>query len=399
MKLKLYEEGRIIKDDEIFKTIGSNPPWHIINGLFSEYRGFAYKIKPPIEGIRYIPSFIDIDLNIEIPFQELSSGEKYIVFLTLWACNQILNNDSKLLLLDEFDAHLNPSMSKVLIDILFNTLVTKFDIQVIMTTHSPSTIAYVNDNNLFWMQKDEVIRKSSRAEMIPILSDGIITVDNRAADLSLTYQIDFHKGKPIVFVEGITDKIILESAWKSLHGKSMPFHIIDCFDCYFLINMFRRKEIFKNYENQLFIGLMDFDDAYYEWKDRVKYPKSGYTLSAYDSRKGLIYKEDNNMGYMLFLPVPEIRSDYADKDIKASCLSIELLFSNDVIEKYCEKSRFAGGGETLKFKDSCKADFANQSRSFDSEKFCNFQPLFSNIINIIKNEVNYDAMLQETEMF
>jgi predicted ATP-dependent endonuclease of OLD family len=69
-----------------------------------------------------------------------------------------IQNKTSLLLLDELDAYLNPVMSKMFIEIVNDILVKKFKIQVIMTTHSPSTVAYTPEENLFWMENGKIDR-------------------------------------------------------------------------------------------------------------------------------------------------------------------------------------------------------------------------------------------------
>ena len=191
----------------------------------------------------------------------------------LWAYNEKLGEKNKVLLLDEFDAHLNPSLSKMLIDVIKNTLVGGFGMQVIMITHSPSTVAHVDDEDLFWMERGQPIKKSSRKEIIPILADGITTVNEEEEDLNIQYNIKNHD-EPFLVVEGITDKIIIEEAWGKLYQTKMPFFIQPYFDCYYIINTFRREDIFENCPDKLFVGLLDFDEAYLTWKE--KHTKNKY---------------------------------------------------------------------------------------------------------------------------
>jgi AAA15 family ATPase/GTPase len=47
---------------------------------------------------------------------------------------------------DEFDAHLNPSIAEKFIEVIQTYFVNK-GVQVIMTTHSPSTVAFAKEHN------------------------------------------------------------------------------------------------------------------------------------------------------------------------------------------------------------------------------------------------------------
>ena len=132
------------------------------------------------------------------------------------------NLGSLILLLDEPDAHLNPKMAKMLIDILKNVVVKEFDCQVIMTTHSLSSVAYCEDNDLFFME-DGNIRRIDKKEAIEKLSDGIMTFDNAMNKIE---QIQ-NSNKQVLMVEGIFDKLHIENFYK-LSNIEMPFEIIEC---------------------------------------------------------------------------------------------------------------------------------------------------------------------------
>ena len=99
----------------------------------------------------------------EIDFGDLSSGEKVLLSLAFYLfSSREKNTFPKLLLLDEPDAHLHPSMSKQFLDVVKNILVDKYGVQVIMTTHSPSTVILAPNDAIYEMAFDKPrIRKSS----------------------------------------------------------------------------------------------------------------------------------------------------------------------------------------------------------------------------------------------
>lgn len=378
--------GKLCSFEEACKKIGLPPPWEIINNIFDKYN-FHYHINKPETGETYILTFLDKN-NVKktIQFSQLSSGEQIIVTLILWAYNDKLGLKNKVLLLDEFDAHLNPSLSKMLIDVIKNTLVKKFDMQVIMTTHSPSTIAHVDDEDLFWMERGKPIKSSSKKEIIPILANGIMTVREQEADLMIECNIK-NQNKPIVFVEGVTDKMILETAWNKIHGKEMPFYFQPAFDCHFIINTFLREKIFNNFPKHFFIGLLDFDDAYNTWKEKA-INKNKYEKAKNPNDTIIIYKnkKHNNNGYVMCIPIPELRKNYAGANIKNSYLSIELLFNDEIVKDYCTEQKVSGGNILLTFKDDKKQHFAeNIVPTLDAKEFENFKPLFETINNILNN--------------
>lgn len=376
-----------VPEAEIERQIGQ-APWEIINALFDE-NGFHYHINTPNSGIDYQPAFFDISVKEgvrEINFSDLSSGEKIIVALVLWSYNSNLGDHTKLFLLDEFDAHLNPSLSKMFIDIVKSILVDKFGMQVILTTHHPSTVAYVEDENLFWMERrgggKKTIKQSSRGEIIPILSEGLVTVSFEEAELSLDYNLQQQRNpNPFLLVEGITDKLILEKAWGKLFDlREMPFFIQDYFDCGFIINTCMREEVFRNYKEKLFIALLDFDNAYKEFIKRGHLKK--YDQIQDNAFPQKVYKNKKHLNYVTFLPVPSFRQDgYGGQDKVLPCLSIELLFEDALIENYCVRKEDT---KLLSFNEDWKTKFAKTIvPGFDKSAFKAFKPLFETLLKIL----------------
>lgn len=156
-------------------------PWRIINQLFEDMNLPLLINNPTENNIRdsYHPTLTNTISKDIVKFSELSSGEKTLVTLVLWLFNSNKNQAfPKLLLLDEPDAHLHPSMTKKLIQVLKNTLCDKYEVRVIMTTHSPSTVALAPEESLFEMTLgDPRIRKvDDREKVISMLTDGLILV-------------------------------------------------------------------------------------------------------------------------------------------------------------------------------------------------------------------------------
>lgn len=202
----------------------------------------------------------------------------------------------------------------------------------------------------------------------------------------LKKQIDDDKNIPILFVEGKTDKTILEAAWNKLNcSNDLPVKIVDAFDRHFLGNTFARGDIYRNYPSRKFIGMLDFDDAYENW-ERLKNGKgnSQYTENETDKEKGLTIKHNKEKGYVFLLPVPNSRKTYADPSYGKSYLTIELLFSDSLLSNFTEELTIAGEGKIKRIKDSKKEDFANKVKDFDKNEFSNFNPIFKLIEELIK---------------
>ncbi|MES2985306.1 MAG: AAA family ATPase [Pseudomonadota bacterium] len=156
-------------------------PWDVVNESL-KVAGFPYEVVDPTSvGLleNYELKLKDNNLGIEIRPVDLSSGEQVILQLMLWLFSSSKEGVfPKLLLLDEPDAHLHPSMTVQFLNVISEVLVRKHGIRVIMTTHSPSTVALAPDNSIFRMERgDNIIHSvTDRTSIISILTAGLITV-------------------------------------------------------------------------------------------------------------------------------------------------------------------------------------------------------------------------------
>lgn len=124
-----------------------------LNDEFSEKK-FTYLLNKPSPRKKYEITFRSHnkeDGSEYISFQDLSSGEKMIFELICYyfvSCKDENSKDVvKLIILDEFDANLNPALAELYLKTVNKEFVEN-GIKVILTTHSPSTIAEVNPENL-----------------------------------------------------------------------------------------------------------------------------------------------------------------------------------------------------------------------------------------------------------
>ena len=205
--------------EELEKEIGKNPLDRINTILQQYYPKYEVEVsRNSSDNIRLICK--DRQNRNEILLNQLSLGEQIIISLLLWQYENT-SLDSVVLLLDEPDAHLNPKMAKMLMDILKNIVVEKFNCQVIMTTHSLSSVACCEEEDLFFMEEGK-IRPIEKKEIIEKLSEGVMTF-NYAINVIEQIQ-QFNK---ILMVEGETDKLHIENFYQ-LKGEKLPFKIIAC---------------------------------------------------------------------------------------------------------------------------------------------------------------------------
>ncbi|MGQ1947731.1 AAA family ATPase [Geofilum sp. OHC36d9] len=327
-------------------------------------------------------------------FEQLSSGEKTLIALSLLIYKTRKNKITpRVLLLDEVDSSLHPSMISRLLNVLENLFIKEQGFRVIMATHSPTTVALSPEESIYIIEKngEQKIKKEIKSNAINILTEGIATISHEDSSTSINYNIG-NTDLPVLFTEGITDKIILETAWKKLFETAMPFFIQDCFDASFLGNLFRRAEdaqdgIFSNYPEKTFIALFDFDqEGYNVWNGL----KKKYLICEENPKKALTIKHKTKSAYAILLPVPENESIIKqviksgnDTFKNESILSIELLFYGlESLNHYFKKEQIKGGGEIVLFKGK-KRDFALNLNDLNNNDFISVKPLFEKINEIL----------------
>ena len=130
----------------------------------------------------YTPVFLNLHQK-EVPIQNFSSGEKTLFCIALSMFNMKgkyqLKKFPDLLLFDEIDAGLHPSMIKNVINLIEKYFNPK-GIQVILTTHSPSTVALAPNSSIYCMTKNNgqtQIKKANQIDAIRDLLDGVRSID------------------------------------------------------------------------------------------------------------------------------------------------------------------------------------------------------------------------------
>jgi len=143
------------------------------------------------DGIRSIEFYLGLDEDNH----KLSPGESLILLLELWRIhaeylkqeNQMRPFRTKLriVLLDEPDCHMHPSLIKEFIRLLTNNDLNYLKFQVIMSTHNPVSISFVPLENIFEMKRDQqsnqvIIDKiSNKSELIRDVSEDLIFIKEK----------------------------------------------------------------------------------------------------------------------------------------------------------------------------------------------------------------------------
>lgn len=199
-----------LSDNDFYLKFGEEP-WNLVNKILREAK-LDYQISSPSDLHRDAPfelKLINTTSKAEIKFSELSSGEKVLMSLALALYNSSTNMVfPKLLLMDEPDASLHPSMSKQFLDVIENVFVRDKGISVLITTHSPSTVALCNEDCLFVMNKTgERIGKSTKDSALRVLTAGV-------PSFSVNYE-----NRRQVFVESKYDVHFYERIYEKLKSK------------------------------------------------------------------------------------------------------------------------------------------------------------------------------------
>lgn len=184
---------------EEFVAKYKEPPWFFVNRILREARlDFDIDYPTELSTTRFIPQLRKTTSGAEIQFSDLSSGEKILMSFALCLYHSLDRRHEvtfpKLLLLDEIDAPLHPSMSRQLVKTIRTALVKEQNVKVILATHAPATVAVCPENAIFVMRHDDPgLHKVGKRQAIAVLTSEIPTL-----------AIDF-SGRRQVFVESQMD--------------------------------------------------------------------------------------------------------------------------------------------------------------------------------------------------
>jgi AAA15 family ATPase/GTPase len=171
-KARLGEGAGGFNNSEYIK----NAPWTKLNNLFEKLK-FDFRFKtdyeyqsPNIVGKIAIFPILNgvIDKTDPRELSELSDGEKSIISLTFASLNEENRSVEKLLLLDEFDNTLNPSLIEAFYIVLDEFFIKK-GVVVVIVTHSPATISLAPKDARFY----EICKQTGSSPIIvPIQADA-----------------------------------------------------------------------------------------------------------------------------------------------------------------------------------------------------------------------------------
>ena len=178
-----YKKNYPVLSEEQFVEKHGEKPWVVFNRVLSKFDSLEYRFSSP-EGLdvhgNYQLKLVHTKIEgLEVEFSSLSSGERVLMALVASVYKTSTDrNFPDILLLDELDASLHPSMMKNMLAVIKDIFLDR-GVKVILVTHSPTTIALSPDESIFVIAKDglERISKKSQQEALAILTEGFATLD------------------------------------------------------------------------------------------------------------------------------------------------------------------------------------------------------------------------------
>lgn len=251
--IKNGEHNKVLSEDE-FKSFYGPKPWELINNML-EFAQLPYRVNYPTghRETSFHLCLTDINTGIEIQVNDLSTGEKVLMSLALSIYNSNEENARPdVLLLDEPDAPLHPEFSKVFLSAVIESIVKEAGVKVIVSTHSPTTVAIAPEESLFQMNKNTSCpEKISKQQAVNILVQDLDNI-----------RLSFEKRRQ-VFVESKYDAQYYNRLY-SLIKQSLPTcpqflpprsgDGSNCNEVSEIVNALR------GYGNDLVYGIKDYDN-------------------------------------------------------------------------------------------------------------------------------------------
>jgi AAA domain, putative AbiEii toxin, Type IV TA system len=174
-------------DHTEFALLYGAPPWELLNEML-EKGGHRFRVNSPEDDGPFEVEIRSDRSGAVWNFGDLSSGEKVLISFLLASYtvqNGFLKKQvPKILLLDEVDAPLHPSMIAGLLQVISDVLIRGQGVHCIMTTHNPATVALARSACFYKMSQEEPRLAACTSEVaIRHLSVGLptltVAVENR----------------------------------------------------------------------------------------------------------------------------------------------------------------------------------------------------------------------------
>ena len=166
--------------DAKFRQRFGPPPWNVFEAILATCGLGEYSVTCPTEYGQFQAKIRkgDLDLN----FDQLSSGERILLALGALNFGSRPPDRTGLLLLDDLDALLNPTLARSFIEVL-EIIADRQNTHICLASHSPATVAlWPNDNVILMRRRAPRIEPTTRQNALNFLCAnlfGVITADFR----------------------------------------------------------------------------------------------------------------------------------------------------------------------------------------------------------------------------
>ena len=345
------------------EKFGYEVPWKYVNKILESYhsQGFEYKFsyEKPRENLgEELKANLVSENNTLIEYQNLSSGEKVLLTLSLFILQRSLSEKfPKILLLDEIDATLHPSLCKNLVETLKSKIVNK-GTEIIFATHNPSTVAFCDEteDGIYVIEDSNKINKQPRDKAIDLLSSGVVSLNQGSSVLEII--LNERDKELFIFTEGNNIKYL---------NHSSKFYLEE--------DEREKIKVIEDIENisgdtQLRV-LFDF----FQKLNQQKQILFVWDCDCIEKKGFPDLKSLNNVHPFIF--------DKNTENIIAT-RGIENLFPPELFDGFINETKKSNGDVHRVF-DNRKSDFENTVlRNDEIEIFKKFKPLFEKIKSLLK---------------
>lgn len=341
----------VLTEDEFVAAHGAKP-WDIINSILKTFNSLEYRVNSP-EGADYFGNFTlrlvhTTKPGLEVDFSNLSSGERVLMALVASIYKSASDNYfPDVLLLDELDASLHPSMMKNMLTVIQDVFLQK-GVKVILVTHSPTTIALCPEESVYVMNRSGLnrIEKKSKNEALSILTEGFATLEE-----SLLLFDEVTKNRVSIVTEG-KNTLYMKRAL-SIAGLDAEVALIEG------VEAISGKSQLK---------------VLYDFFSRV--PHTNKVLFVWDCDASYPLEERNNTSPFFFA------RNHANGVVKSG---IENLFPEAIFSGFLKTITPSQGPAIIEFDETRKRDFETHVlNSATDGDFSNFGPFIEKIRALLK---------------
>jgi len=216
----------VYSESEFLQNFGESPI-KILNEVLNEYDVNGYEFRNSELQLDFHNGMQNQNINVFLynkkgnfhtQLDSLSSGEKTLLALAFSVYKlKKKKATAQVLLMDEIDSALHPSMSERLVNVLHNYFYNKLGVKIIISSHSPSTIAFSPNESLYIIKKgntDKLIHQVSKDEALKELTIGVpsfsINYENRKqVFVESKYDVEYYSAFYNIFKDYLNKDISL----------------------------------------------------------------------------------------------------------------------------------------------------------------------------------------------